>query len=214
MPVLPAPIAVLIPCYNEELTIADVVTQFRLQLPEASIYVFDNKSSDRTAARAEEAGAILLRESRQGKGYVVQSMFRRIDADVFVMVDGDETYPSAAVHRLIAPILAAEADMVVGSRLHPESQSRFRELNRLGNRLFLAVVNRLFGVRLTDTLSGFWAFNRSFVKGIPLFGGGFEIETELTIKGIERGFRIVEIPIDLGERPAGSFSKIQSDPME
>jgi glycosyltransferase involved in cell wall biosynthesis len=202
-------VAILIPCYNEELTVARVIADFRCQLPDAVIYVFDNNSRDGTVERARAAGARVRHEPRQGKGFVVQSMFRTVDADVYVMVDGDGTYAAEAVHRLMVPVRSGEADMVVGSRLHPESRSRFRELNRLGNRLFLAAVNALFGVCLTDTLSGYRVFSRGFVKGIPLFGGGFEIETELTIKAIERGYRIVELPIDLGERPVGSFSKIQ-----
>lgn len=202
-------VAVLIPCFNEEQTIGDVVIQFRGQLPSASIYVFDNNSSDQTAARARAAGAEVFYEQRQGKGYVTQSMFRQVDADVYVIVDGDGTYPADAVHRLLQPILSDEADMVVGSRLHAQSQSEFKQLNALGNRLVLAVLNFIFRVKLTDILSGYRAFNRKFVKGLPLFGGGFEIETELTIKAIERGFRIVEIPINLTQRPPGSHSKIK-----
>ncbi len=202
-------IAILIPCYNEELTVADVVAQFRAQLPEAIIYVFDNNSTDRTVERAREAGARVLFERRQGKGYVVQSMFRQVDADVYVMVDGDGTYPAPQVHALVEPVVAGEADMVVGSRLHASSQSQFKQLNRLGNRLVLFTLNSIFGVRLTDILSGYRAFNRGFVKSLPLFGGGFEIETELTIKAVERGYRILEIPIDLVHRPEGSHSKIQ-----
>ncbi len=202
-------IAVIIPCYNEELTIADVVLQFRDQLPEADIYVFDNNSTDRTVERAREAGALIYRERRQGKGYVVQSMFSRVEADVFVMVDGDGTYPPVEVRRIIEPVLEDEADMVVGSRLDQESRSQFRFLNRLGNKLFLWVLNLIFKVRLRDILSGYRAFNRKFVKNIPLFGGGFEIETELTIKALERGYRIVEMPVDLGQRPEGSHSKIK-----
>ena len=136
-------------------------------------------------------------------------MFRRVDADVYVMVDGDATYPAEAVHQLIAPVLAGEADMVVGSRLHPGLQSEFRQLNRWGNRLVLTLLNSIFKVKLTDILSGYRAFNRKFVKGLPLFGGGFEIETELTIKAVARGFRIVEIPTALTARPEGSHSKIK-----
>lgn len=204
-----ARIALLIPCYNEELTVADVVTQMRAELPEADVYVFDNNSTDRTAERAREAGAHVLTERRQGKGYVVQSMFRRVEADCYVMVDGDGTYPPAAIHDLVAPVLAGDADMVVGSRLHARSQSQFRHVNRWGNRLVLLTLNSIFGVRLTDILSGYRAFSRAFVKGLPLFGGGFEIETELTIKAVERGYRIVEVPIDLVHRPEGSHSKIQ-----
>jgi glycosyltransferase involved in cell wall biosynthesis len=202
-------IAILIPCYNEEQTVADVVTQFRAQLPAAAIYVFDNNSSDRTVSMAQAAGAQVFHEQRQGKGYVTQTMFRMVDADAYVIVDGDGTYPAPAVHRLLAPVLSGAADMVVGSRLHAESRSEFKQLNALGNRLVLALLNAIFRVKLTDILSGYRSFNRRFVKSLPLFGGGFEIETELTIKAIERGFRIVEIPINLTQRPSGSHSKIK-----
>jgi len=202
-------VMVLIPCYNEELTIRQVVREFRAKLPQATICVFDNNSSDRTADEAIEAGAMLLCERRQGKGYVVQSMFHQLDADIYIMVDGDGTYPADTVDALMAPILAGEADMVVGSRLHTESQSRFRLLNRFGNRLFLTILNRLFNVHLTDILSGYRVFNRKFVKDMPLFSQGFEIETELTIKALQRGHRVVEVPVDLRSRPEGSFSKIR-----
>jgi glycosyltransferase involved in cell wall biosynthesis len=202
-------IAVVIPCYNEEPTIATVVTHFREQLPQADIYVFDNNSTDHSVERAQEAGAFVLHERRQGKGYVVQSMFRLVDADVYIMVDGDATYPADDVHRLIQPILWDEADMVVGSRLHSASESQFKSLNRFGNNAFLALLNATFKVAITDMLSGYRAFSRRFVKSVPLFGGGFEIETELTIKALERGFRIVEIPVNLTQRPEGSFSKIR-----
>ncbi|HKP71494.1 MAG TPA: glycosyltransferase [Pyrinomonadaceae bacterium] len=202
-------VAVLIPCYNEELTVAGVVREFRALLPDADIYVFDNNSKDRTVECALEAGATVMYERRQGKGYVVQSMFRQVDADVYVMVDGDATYPASEVHKLIEPVLRDEADMVVGSRLLEGTQSQFKSLNRFGNHAFLSVLNRTFKVKITDMLSGYRAFNRRFVKGLPLFGGGFETETELTIKALERGFRIVEIPVDLTARPEGSFSKIR-----
>jgi glycosyltransferase involved in cell wall biosynthesis len=202
-------VAVLIPCYNEERTVAEVVAGFRAQLPQAAIYVFDNNSTDRTAETAREAGAIVYREPRRGKGFVVQSMFRRVEADVYVMVDGDATYPPEAVHDLIAPVIAGDADMVVGSRLHRDTHSEFKQLNRWGNRLVLAILNSIFRVQLTDILSGYRAFNRKFVKTLPGFGGGFEIETELTIKAVARGYRIVEIPTALTSRPAGSHSKIK-----
>jgi glycosyltransferase involved in cell wall biosynthesis len=207
---LPAPrIAVLIPCYNEELTIAAVIAGFRAQLPDATIYVFDNNSADRTAEIARCAGAVVVGEPRQGKGFVVQSMFRRVEADVYIMVDGDATYPAGDVRRLIAPVLRGEADMVVGSRLHTESNSSFRRLNLLGNHLFLSTLNSVFRVRLTDILSGYRAFSRAFVKTVALVGGGFEVETELTIKALEAGFRVAEVPVDLTSRPNGSFSKIR-----
>jgi GT2 family glycosyltransferase len=202
-------IAVLIPCYNEELTVARVVLQFRAELPDAEIHVFDNNSSDDTVGEARRAGAIVSHERRQGKGYVVQTMFQHVDADVYVMVDGDATYTPVEVHRLIAPILAGDADMVVGSRMHHEAASDFKTLNRFGNRLFLWVINTVFHVRLTDILSGYRAFSRTFVQEIALFGGGFEIETELTIRALGRGYRIVEVPADLRQRPEGSHSKIK-----
>jgi glycosyltransferase involved in cell wall biosynthesis len=202
-------IAVLIPSYNEEPTIAAVVAQYRARLPGATIYVFDNASTDRTAALAEEAGAIVFHERRRGKGFVVQSMFQLVEADIYVMVDGDDTYPAAAVEALIAPIKNREADMVVGSRLHRDAHSELRALNRVGNRFFLHLLNTMFGVQLTDILSGYRAFSRVFVKSLPVFSRGFEIEVELTIKALERGFRIVEVPAHLKERPAGSHSKIR-----
>ena len=202
-------VAVLIPCYNEELTVAEVVRRFREQLPGAVVYVFDNNSTDRTVEEAHRAGAVVYGEPRQGKGFVVQSMFRRVDADVYVMVDGDATYPEASVHALLEPVLAGEADMVVGSRWHALSESEFKRVNRLGNRFFLFVINSIFKVRLTDILSGYRAFGRSFVKGVPLFSRGFEIETELTIRALEHGYRIVEVPAKLVDRPEGSFSKIR-----
>lgn len=202
-------IAVLIPCYNEEKTIGSVVLAFKAQLPEADIYVYDNNSTDNTAAMAHQAGAMVFSEKRQGKGNVIRSMFRQVEADIYVMVDGDGTYPADQVHSLIAPILSGEADMVCGSRLHPHAESDFKWLNRLGNKAFLHLLNFIFNVRITDILSGYRAFNRNIVKSLPILSRGFEIETELTLKAIERRYRIVEIPVDLSPRPAGSTSKIR-----
>jgi glycosyltransferase involved in cell wall biosynthesis len=202
-------IAILIPCYNEELTIAKVIQDFRQQLPEADIYVFDNNSTDRSVEIAKNAGVRVAFELRQGKGYVVQSMFRDVEADIYVMVDGDDTYPASEVHKLIAPVMEGKADMTVGSRLSGEVESEFRVLNRLGNRFFLNTINFIFKVRLSDILSGYRAFNRTFVKSIPVFGGGFETETELTIKALARGYRVIELPVGLKARPEGSFSKIR-----
>lgn len=204
-----AGVAVLIPCYNEELTIAEVVRQFREELPGAEICVFDNNSSDRTAEVARQAGAEVFFERRQGKGYVVQSMFRKIKADIYVIVDGDGTYPASAVSRLIEPVQRREADMVIGSRLARTSKSHFRFLNRFGNRFFLVLLQFIFGVRLTDLLSGYRCFSRRLVRGLPLFGGGFETEAEMTVKALQRGFTIIEVPVDLKERPKGSHSKIR-----
>ncbi len=201
-------IAILIPCFNEELTVGAVVRDFHAEVPEAEIYVFDNNSTDRTVERALEAGARVAHERRQGKGFVVQSMFCQVDADVYVMVDGDATYPAGEVRKLMEPILRGEADMVVGSRLMPGTESEFRLLNKVGNGFFLNAINFIFKVKLSDVLSGYRAFTREFAKNIPVFGGGFETEVELTIKALARGYRITELPVRLTVRPEGSFSKI------
>lgn len=202
-------IAVLIPCYNEELTIEQVVRDFQRHLPEARIYVFDNNSTDRTIQRAAQAGAIVYQEPRQGKGFVVQTMFRKVDADLYVMIDGDGTYPVEAIDRLLQPVRQGQADMVIGTRLHAVSSSEFKLPNRLGNLFYRTLINSMFGVKLTDLLSGYRVFNREIVRALPLFGGGFETEAEMTIKAVERGFTIVEVPVDLRTRPEGSHSKIR-----
>ncbi len=202
-------IVVLVPCFNEERTVGEVVRQFREELPEATIWVFDNNSTDGTAAAAREAGASVAFERRQGKGYVVQTMFRKVDADFYVLVDGDGTYPASEVRKLLAPVLAGEADMVIGSRLHAGSSSEFQRRNRFGNLLFRRLLNSIFGVHITDLLSGYRVFSRRLVRGVPLFGGGFETEAEMTIRAVERGFVIEEVPCDLRQRPAGSHSKIR-----
>jgi len=201
-------IAVLIPCLNEEKTIKQVVQQFKTELPGAKIYVVDNDSSDNSVSEAQEAGAILMTEKRRGKGFVVQTMFEKIDSDIYVIVDGDGTYPASKVHDLITPVGDDEADMVVGSRM-TETRSIFHPLNRLGNKFYQYVINFIFGTRLTDILSGYRCFNRKFVKGLPLFVTGFEVETELTIKALQRGYRIAEVPVALRPRPEGSQSKIR-----
>lgn len=206
----PAPrIAVLVPCLNEETTIRDVVSRFRKELPEADIYVFDNNSCDRTVEEARRAGASVFHERRQGKGHVIQAMFREVDADIYVIADGDGQCPAGAVHELIAPILDGDADMVVASRLHGRSHSQFKPLNLAGNKAFLLILNSIFKVHLTDVLSGYRAFTRRFVKDTPLFGGGFEIEAELTIKALARGYRVVEVPVTSGPRAPGTHSKVR-----
>lgn len=202
-------IAILIPALNEELTIAGVIHAFRDACPEARIIVFDNASTDCTARRARAAGAEVRVEPRRGKGNVVQSMFRAVDADVYVMVDGDATYPATRVHDLIRPIMNGSADMVIGSRLHRGSASDFRTLNRIGNVFYATLLRRLFGVRITDLLSGYRAFSRRLVTTLPLLGGGFETEAEMTIKAVHRGFHVAEVPVSLVSRPAGSDSKIR-----
>jgi glycosyltransferase involved in cell wall biosynthesis len=201
-------IAILIPCFNEDKTIAGVIRDFRSELPDADIYVYDNNSTDNTVKEARAAGAIVRNESRQGKGNVIRSMFRQIDADYYVMVDGDGTYPADMIHEIIKPLVSGVADMVCGSRLHTRSASNFKRLNLAGNRLFNFLLNSLFRVRITDILSGYRAFTREVVKSLPVLSRGFEIETELTLKAIERNYRIVEVPVSLSERPEGSSSKI------
>lgn len=202
-------VAVLIPCYNEEKTIASVVRDFRAQLPGADIYVYDNNSTDNTVAEAKKAEAIIRHEKRQGKGNVIRSMFRQIDADVFLIVDGDGTYPAEKVTTLIKPILDSNADMVIGSRLHKASESKFKFLNLIGNRLYLFILKFMFDIPITDLLSGYRAFNKNIVKSLPILSKGFEIETELTIKCLQRNYRIMEVPVNLSERPEGSKSKIR-----
>ena len=201
-------LAVLIPCYNEEASIAKVVGDFRRELPDADIYVYDNNSTDRTVQEAERAGAIVRHETRQGKGNVIRSMLNQIQADVYVMVDGDDTYPAEKVGDLLAPVLEGKADIVNGSRLHKRSASEFKALNLMGNKFFCFLVNRIFGVRITDLLTGYRAFNRD-VAIIPLLSRGFDIETEFTLKTIESNFRLTEVPVDLKSRPDGSVSKIR-----
>lgn len=202
-------IAILIPCLNEEKTIAKVVSDFKTELPNAKIYVFDNNSSDRSAQFARQAGAEVVSETRKGKGMVVQAMFQKIEADIYVMVDGDDTYPASKIHLLIEPILYGRADMTIGSRIMKGSKSKFRLLNLLGNKMFQGILNIFFSTRLTDILSGYRAMNRRLIKNLPLFESGFEIEAELTIKALERRFVLQEIPVDLKPRQFGSHSKIK-----
>jgi glycosyltransferase involved in cell wall biosynthesis len=210
---MPEPrVAVLIPCYNEEQTIAKVVADFRASLPGADIWVFDNNSSDATALRAVEAGARVVPEPRQGKGNVVRSMFRQVDADAYVLVDGDDTYPAEAAQGLLAPVLAGEADLVVGDRLSSrayDEQNR-RPMHGFGNRLVRWLINRLFGSRLGDIMSGYRAMSRAFVKTMPVLSTGFEIETEMTLHALDRRWRLQEVPIAYRDRPEGSESKLST----
>jgi glycosyltransferase involved in cell wall biosynthesis len=203
-------IAVLIPCFNEEVTIKKVVNDFQEQLPAATIYVYDNNSSDNTASIAAAEGAVVVREKRQGKGFVVASMFEDIEADVFVMVDGDDTYPAESVHDLIRPIVEERADMTVGTRLIEYADHSFRPLHVFGNALVVKLVNVIFGSRLTDIMSGYRAFNRDFVKNVPIVSKGFEVETQMTLQALYYDFVIVETPICYGIRPEGSHSKLKT----
>lgn len=201
-------VAVIIPCLNEEATIGPVLRKFRTTLPEAVLYVIDNNCVDGTARIARAEGATLLRETRPGKGHAVRKAFREVEADVYLLVDGDDTYPAEAAPQMLRPVLDGEADVVVAVRLASQSRSEFRWVNRAGNRLLLGVVNRLFGAALTDLLSGYRAMTREYVKQAPVLASGFELETELSILAFERGFRTVELPVTLRSRPTGSHSKI------
>lgn len=203
-------IAVLIPCYNEAVTIAQVVADFQRVLPKAKLVVYDNNSTDATAEEAARTGVEVRREYRQGKGSVLRTMFREIDADLYVLVDGDATYPAEEVHKLIAPVAAGRADMSVGMRLEHYGDGSFRFLHRFGNRLIRGLINTLFGTRMEDVLSGYRCFNRRFVKSLPILSDGFEVETELTLQALDKGFGVVEVPIHYRPRPAGSASKLST----
>ena len=203
-------IAVLIPCLNEQLTVGKVIADFRVALPQASIHVFDNHSTDRTADRAREAGASVHSVPGRGKGRVVRAMFRETDADVAVMVDGDGTYPAHRAADLIAPVLAHEADMVVGTRLADSDDDSFRSLHRFGNRLVRGALNVAFGAKFTDVLSGYRAFSREFMQSMPVLSRGFEIETEMTAYALAHDMRVLEVPVPYEARQEGSFSKLHT----
>jgi glycosyltransferase involved in cell wall biosynthesis len=212
MPTTGTKIAVVIPCYQEEKTIGKVVRDFRQALPQADIYVFDNNCTDRTAEYARAAGAIVRREKRQGKGYVVASMLEKLDADIFVMVDGDDTYDVKAVDSLLAPILKGDADMTVACRLQSHEASAFRNFHVLGNRLVCGIINWMFKSNITDIFSGYRAFTREAAKLIPITAVGFDVETELTLQALYRGLVIEEVQAAYGTRPDGSHSKLQTGP--
>jgi glycosyltransferase involved in cell wall biosynthesis len=203
-------IAVVIPCYNEALTIEKVVSDFRRVLPSASIVVFDNNSTDDSAALAEHAGAVVVREKRQGKGSVVSAILNTVDADYYVMVDGDDTYPADAVFGLLAPIMRGEADMVTGQRLSTFAEHSFRPLHVVGNKLVRTLVNLSFGVHLRDIMSGYRAFTREVAEHVPVVASGFDVETEMTLQLLYRRFVIREIPIAYRARRAGSVSKLNT----
>lgn len=206
------PIAVLIPCYNEAATIAKVVSDFRRELPEATIYVYDNNSTDDTAALARKHGAIVKKEPRQGKGNVVRQMFRDIEADCYLMVDGDDTYPAESARKLCAPILNGEADMTVGDRLSNGTYGKEnkRAFHGFGNNLVRAMIRWIYGYGFEDVMTGYRAFSRAFVKTFPVLSEGFQIETELSIHAVDRRWRIVDVPIVYRDRPEGSESKLDT----
>lgn len=205
-------IAVIIPCYNEALTIGKVIDDFRSELPEATVYVYDNNSTDGTAEIARTRGAIVKYEPRQGKGNVCRQMFRDIDADCYLMVDGDDTYPAESARSLCAPILAGEADMVIGDRLSngTYAQQNARAFHGLGNDLVRAMIRWIYGYGFEDVMTGYRAMSRPFVKTFPVLSEGFQIETELSIHAVDRRWRIADVPVEYRNRPEGSVSKLNT----
>ena len=205
-------IAILIPCFNEELTIGKVIDDYRKALPKADIYVFDNNSTDDTVAVSNKHDAIVKKEFRQGKGSVVRAMFKQVDADIYVMVDGDDTYPVDGIDQLLQPVIEGYADMVVGDRHSAgfyQAENK-RNLHGFGNNLVKILINFLFRSDLKDIMSGLRVFNREFVKLISINSGGFEVETEITLHALDKRYRIVEVPISYKDRPEGSYSKLNT----
>ncbi|MGT2865969.1 glycosyltransferase family 2 protein [Streptococcus fryi] len=205
-------IAVLLPAYNEEITIVKVIEDFRRELPHADIYVYDNNSKDNTNLLAKQAGAIVRFEPRQGKGNVVRTMFREIDADYYIMADADDTYPANEVHKLLEPLRANLADMTIGDRLSNGTYSKEnkRGFHNFGNNLVKGLINKLYKGHYNDIMTGYRGFNRLFVKTFPVLSPGFEIETELSIHSLDKRFKLVEVPITYQDRPLGSESKLST----
>ena len=204
-------IAVLIPCYNESKTIEKVVRDYKKALPRADIYVYDNNSSDGTDEIARKAGAIVRYEYRQGKGNVIRSMFRELDYDCYLMIDGDDTYPAENAKEMCDLVLEGKADMVVGDRL---SSTYFTENKRpfhnVGNKMVRWFINTIFKNNIKDIMTGYRAFSYEFVKGFPILSKGFEIETEMTIHAVDKNFKVVEVPVQYRDRPEGSVSKLNT----
>ncbi len=203
-------IAVLIPCYNEAQTIQKVVADFRQALPNAEVYVFDNNSKDQSSELARSAGAIVIKEKRQGKGFVIASMLRKVKADFFLMVDADDTYPAEYAQALLTPLMEERADMVVGKRLSNYTEKAFRPMHIFGNKLVCGLINLVFKTNLSDPMSGYRSFTKELAQSLPVVAGGFDIETEMTLQLLYRHFIIQEIEIPYRNRPDGSTSKLNT----
>ncbi|MCL1631646.1 glycosyltransferase family 2 protein [Sporolactobacillus sp. CPB3-1] len=204
-------IAVLIPCYNESLTIEKVVTDFKEALPEATIYVYDNNSTDGTDVIARQAGAVVRYEQKQGKGQVIRRMFREINAECYLMVDGDDTYPAESARDMVQPILDREADMVIGDRLSSTYYTENkRPFHNIGNRLVRQLIKMLFKTDVSDIMTGYRAFNYTFVKMFPVLSKGFEIETEMTIHACDKNLGLKNVTVRYQDRAAGSVSKLNT----
>ena len=206
-------IAVLIPCYNEAKTIKKVVEDFKRELPEATIYVYDNNSKDGTDKIAKDAGAVVKYETRQGKGNVIRSMFREIDAEVYVMVDGDDTYPAESAREMVNAVLDENVDMVIGDRLSSTYfQENKRPFHNIGNVTVRALINRIYKSDIRDVMTGLRAFSYKFVKTFPVMSKGFELETEMTIHCLDKNLKVKNIIVDYRDRPADSPSKLNTIP--
>ena len=204
-------IAVLLPCYNEASTIAKVVTDFRAALPEADIYVYDNNSTDGTAQVAQQAGSIVRHEPMQGKGNVIRRMFREVEADCYLMADGDDTYPAEQARQMVTPVLEEHVDMVIGDRLSSTYfEQNKRPFHNGGNRVVRWLIRRFWHTDIHDIMTGYRAFSRAFVKNFPVMSGNFEIETEMTIHALDRRFLLREVPVAYRDRPQGSVSKLNT----
>jgi glycosyltransferase involved in cell wall biosynthesis len=209
-PIASARIAILVPCYNESGTIGEVIAGFSKQLPTAAIHVFDNNSTDCTAQSALEAGAAVHHEKKQGKGHVLASMLGKVQADYYILVDGDLTYPPELVHTLLTPLYNETADHVVGARKALDPKAAYRPLHGFGNWMVTFLVNRIFSTGLQDVMSGYRAFTREVAENVPILAGGFDVETEFTLQSLEKGFVIREVPVPYHPRPPGSYSKLST----
>lgn len=205
-------IAVLLPCYNEEITIGKVIDDFKKILPQAKIYVYDNNSKDKTSEIAKAHGAIVRQEPRQGKGNVVRAMFSEIEADYYIMADGDDTYPAEFATKLLDPIMKGEANLTIGDRLSngTYSDENKRNFHQFGNLFVRKLINKIYGSDIKDIMTGFRAFDKFFVKTMPVLSPGFEIETEMSIHALDNRFLLKEIEIDYRDRPEGSESKLNT----
>lgn len=203
-------IAVLIPCYNEGATIGKVVRDFKRSVPQAEVYVFDNSSTDNTVAEARAAGARVFKEKKRGKGFVIAAMLNKVQADYYIMVDGDDTYPAERAMALLAPVMSGDADMVVGQRLEQYDEGAFRPLHVIGNKLICGLINSVFSTHLVDPMSGYRAFTREVAESLPVIAWGFDVETEMTLQLLYRRFVIREEAIHYRLRPRGSVSKLRT----
>lgn len=206
----PNQVAVVVPCFNEELTIAKVVSDFRNVLPQASVYVFDNNSTDRTTEEATQAGAIVVHSPQQGKGNVIRHIFQAIEADIYILVDGDDTYPAAAAPAMIEELKRNQLDMLVGVRLGEYQKGAFRRFHLFGNTVISWLISVSFRTKLKDVLSGYRALSRDFVAMVPIRAEGFEVETEMTLQALSKRLRVGETPVAYGSRPPGSISKLDT----